>query len=178
MQILIGSTCMLICSFLNMRFSKVSMQVQRWTCVDVLFELVQMRILALYVTKTLNFFVVTSLLQNVAIRTDITCRFLAFILWKMQKIRKFCMLPVQILYSMFEPLLAWNWWWWSPRHVVARHAVTRHVVTKHVVTRYVVTRHDQPSGAGGTRSPPATPQRLQHLTARLIQNGWQGLEKG
>ena len=36
----------------------------------------------------------------------------------------------------------------------------------------------QPSGAGGTRSPPATPQRLQHLTARLIQNGWQGLEKG
>ena len=107
MQILIGSTCMLICSFLNMRFSKVSMQVQRWTCVDVLFELVQMRILALYVTKTLNFFVVTSLLQNVAIRTDITCRFLAFILWKMQKIRKFCMLPVQILYSMFEPLLAW-----------------------------------------------------------------------
>ena len=107
MQILIGSTGMLIGSLLNMRFSKVSMQVQRWTCVDVLFELVQMRILALYVTKTLNFFVVTSLLQNVAIRTDITCRFLAFILWKMQKIRKFCMLPVQILYSMFEPLLAW-----------------------------------------------------------------------
>ena len=25
---------------------------------------------------------------------------------------------------------------------------------------------------------PATPYRLQHLTARLIQNGWQGLEKG
>ena len=36
----------------------------------------------------------------------------------------------------------------------------------------------QPSGAGGTRSPPAMPHRLQHLTARLIQNGRQGLEKG
>ena len=36
----------------------------------------------------------------------------------------------------------------------------------------------QPSGAGGTRSPPATPHRLQHLPARLIQNGWQGLETG
>ena len=34
----------------------------------------------------------------------------------------------------------------------------------------------QPSGAGGTRSPPATPHRPQHLTARLIQNGRQGLE--
>ena len=29
----------------------------------------------------------------------------------------------------------------------------------------------QPSGAGGTRSPPATPHHLQHLSARLIQNG-------
>ena len=29
----------------------------------------------------------------------------------------------------------------------------------------------QPSGARGTRSLPATPHRLQHLTARLIQNG-------
>ena len=29
----------------------------------------------------------------------------------------------------------------------------------------------QPSGTGGTRSLPATPHRLQHLTARLIQNG-------
>ena len=36
----------------------------------------------------------------------------------------------------------------------------------------------QSSGAGGTHSPPATPHRLQHLTARLIQNGQQGLEKG
>ena len=36
----------------------------------------------------------------------------------------------------------------------------------------------QPSGAGGTRSPPATPHRLQHLTARLIQNGRRGLERG
>ena len=36
----------------------------------------------------------------------------------------------------------------------------------------------QPSSAGGTHSPPATPHRLQHLTARLIQNGRQGLEKG
>ena len=36
----------------------------------------------------------------------------------------------------------------------------------------------QPSGAEGTRSPPATPHRLQHLTARLIQNGQQGLEIG
>jgi len=36
----------------------------------------------------------------------------------------------------------------------------------------------QPSAARGTRSPPATPHRLQHLTARLIQNGQQGLEIG
>ena len=36
----------------------------------------------------------------------------------------------------------------------------------------------QPSGAGGTRSPPTTPHRLQHLTACLIQNGQQGLEIG
>ena len=36
----------------------------------------------------------------------------------------------------------------------------------------------QPSGAGGTRSPPATPHRLQHLTASLIQNGRQGLKIG
>ena len=36
----------------------------------------------------------------------------------------------------------------------------------------------QPSGAGGTRSPPATPHRLQRLTARLIQNGRRGLEIG
>ena len=36
----------------------------------------------------------------------------------------------------------------------------------------------QPSGAGGTRSPPATPHHLQHLTARLIQNGRRGLERG
>ena len=36
----------------------------------------------------------------------------------------------------------------------------------------------QPNGAGGTRSPPATPHRLQHLTARLIQKGRQGLEIG
>ena len=35
----------------------------------------------------------------------------------------------------------------------------------------------QPSGAGGTRSPPAPPHRLQHLTARLIQNGRRGLER-
>ena len=35
----------------------------------------------------------------------------------------------------------------------------------------------QPSGEGGTRSPPATPHHLQHLTACLIQNGWQGLER-
>ena len=36
----------------------------------------------------------------------------------------------------------------------------------------------QPSGAGSTRSPPATPHRLQHLTARFIQNGRQGPEIG
>ena len=36
----------------------------------------------------------------------------------------------------------------------------------------------QPSGVGGTRSLPAMPQRLQHLTGRLIQNGRQWLEKG
>ena len=29
----------------------------------------------------------------------------------------------------------------------------------------------QPSGAGGTRSPPAMPHRLQHLPAHFIQNG-------
>ena len=34
----------------------------------------------------------------------------------------------------------------------------------------------QPSGAGGPRSPPATPHRLQHLSAQFIQNGRQGLE--
>ena len=33
----------------------------------------------------------------------------------------------------------------------------------------------QPSGAGGTRSPPATPHRLQHLPAHFIQNGRCGL---
>ena len=36
----------------------------------------------------------------------------------------------------------------------------------------------QPSGAGGTHSPPATPHRLQHLTARLIQHGRRGVEIG
>ena len=36
----------------------------------------------------------------------------------------------------------------------------------------------QPSGAGGTHSPPATPHRLQDLTARIIQNGRQGPEIG
>ena len=32
----------------------------------------------------------------------------------------------------------------------------------------------QPSGAGGTRSPPATPHCLQYLTACFIQNGRRG----
>ena len=36
----------------------------------------------------------------------------------------------------------------------------------------------QPSGAGGTRSPPSTPHHLKHLTARFIQNGRQGPEIG
>ena len=36
----------------------------------------------------------------------------------------------------------------------------------------------QPSGAGGTRSPPVTPHRLQHLTARLIQHCRRGMEIG
>ena len=36
----------------------------------------------------------------------------------------------------------------------------------------------QPSGAGGTHSPPAMPHRLQHLTARIIQNGRQGPKIG
>ena len=36
----------------------------------------------------------------------------------------------------------------------------------------------QPSGAGGTRSSPAMPHRLQHLTARFIQNGRRGPEMG
>ena len=40
------------------------------------------------------------------------------------------------------------------------------------------TRKTQPSGAVGTRLPHAMSQRLQHLTARLIQNGRQGLEIG
>ena len=35
----------------------------------------------------------------------------------------------------------------------------------------------QPSGAGGTRLPPATPHHLQHLTAYFIQNGRRGLER-
>ena len=34
----------------------------------------------------------------------------------------------------------------------------------------------QPRGKGGTRSPPATPHRLQHLIAHFIQNGRQGPE--
>ena len=34
------------------------------------------------------------------------------------------------------------------------------------------------AGAGGTHSPPAMPHYLQYLTARLIQNGPQGLEIG
>ena len=40
------------------------------------------------------------------------------------------------------------------------------------------TRKTQPSGTVGTCSPPAMSQRLQHLTARLIQNGRRGLEIG
>ena len=36
----------------------------------------------------------------------------------------------------------------------------------------------QPSGEGGTCSPPATPHRPQHLIACLIQNGWRCLEIG
>ena len=36
----------------------------------------------------------------------------------------------------------------------------------------------QHSGARGTRSLPAMPHPLQHLTTRLIQNGRWGLEKG
>ena len=35
----------------------------------------------------------------------------------------------------------------------------------------------QPSGAGGTRSPPAAPHRLQRRTACKIQNGRQGAPK-
>jgi len=35
----------------------------------------------------------------------------------------------------------------------------------------------QPSGAGGTRSPPATPQRLQRRTTCKIQSGRQGAPK-
>ena len=36
----------------------------------------------------------------------------------------------------------------------------------------------QHSGARGTRSPPATPYHLQHLTTLWIQNGRQDLDKG
>ena len=39
-------------------------------------------------------------------------------------------------------------------------------------------RKYQPSGAEGTRSPPARPHRLQHLTARLIQHSRRGMEIG
>ena len=35
----------------------------------------------------------------------------------------------------------------------------------------------QPSGAEGTRLPPASPHCLQHLTANSIQNGRLGLER-
>ena len=45
-------------------------------------------------------------------------------------------------------------------------------------TKRNIWRKYQPSGAGGTRSPPATPHCLQHLTARLIQNGRRVLERG
>ena len=34
------------------------------------------------------------------------------------------------------------------------------------------------ASAGGTRSPPGMPHRLQHLPASLIQNGQWGLEIG
>ena len=39
-------------------------------------------------------------------------------------------------------------------------------------------RKYQPSGAGGPRSPPATPHRLQQLIACFIQNGRRGPEIG
>ena len=41
-----------------------------------------------------------------------------------------------------------------------------------------VLKEYQPSGAGGTRPPPATPHRLQHLTACFIQNGRRGPKIG
>ena len=49
---------------------------------------------------------------------------------------------------------------------------------KNMTKKYEIQNKYQPSGEGGTRSPPAMPHRLQHLIARLIQNGRQGLERG
>ena len=47
---------------------------------------------------------------------------------------------------------------------------------KGIFPTYIFGEKCHPSGAApGT---PATPHRLQHLTARLIQNGQQGLEIG
>ena len=42
----------------------------------------------------------------------------------------------------------------------------------------IIPRKYQPSDAGGPHLPPATPHRLQHLTADLIKNGQRGLEIG
>ena len=53
---------------------------------------------------------------------------------------------------------------------------TTKITYKKYIKNYIMKY--QPSGAGGTRSPPAMPHLLQHLTTRLIKNGRRGLERG
>ena len=62
------------------------------------------------------------------------------------------------------------------RAMISYNAVPGKIKTGSIAT---MKKKYQPSGgAGGTRSPPATPHRLQPLTAHLIQNGRRGLERG
>ena len=112
-----------MCSLLNMQFimftshvdvfifehavHNVYMQVQKWTNIHMLHDMVHTVILALKYTKTLKILMWTYAHYNVAMIRHITCSFSAANVRKMKKNIQFCMLPVQILYSMFEPLLAW-----------------------------------------------------------------------
>ena len=52
--------------------------------------------------------------------------------------------------------------------LIDQHFPKQHPLGKIINRNYI---KYQPSGAGGTRSPPATPHRLQHLIACFIQNG-------
>ena len=114
-----------MCSLLNMQFimfnwhvdvftfehavHNVHMRVQKWTSIHMLHGMVHIVILALIYTKTLKILMWTYAHYNVAMIRHITCSFSAANVRKMKKNTKFRMLPVQILYSMFEPLLAWIW---------------------------------------------------------------------